>query len=181
MRSRPKPINQSGFLSLEVIIVLALLAVLAAAYVFNLNTSNSKGTTLHTVAQEYADAMIRAKADMACYPTRMDALFDSTKVTSSSCGLDLTPQWKGPYVQIAPVDTAGAILLNSIAPGATLTLASTTDATGTHWQIQVSGIPKEILDRARANCNGGPALTGRCTGTAGTGATGTFTLEFDRT
>ena len=170
--------TMGGFSAIELIIVLAILAVLGGVYVFSYDPSNSKAAALLNLSQEYANAMKRAKTDMSCYPGRMAALFDQSQANVSPCG-DLRTQWKGRYAELAPANAAGDIVLNNIGTGATLSIVSTADATGTHWFIRSTGVPNDIIARAQNSCNGGAGLTGKCTSTAGGAGTGQFDLEFD--
>lgn len=184
-----KPSNRSvprrtqrprGFSALELIIVLSLVSILAAMYVFNYNSDNSKAATLLNVTQEYANAMKRAKADMACYPNRMAALFDRSQANTSFCGINLTNQWNGRYAEVAPTNAAGAVLLNNVSNGVAVSIVNVVDAAGTRWRIQASGVPNDVLNRAVNVCNGG-AANGRCIGTPGGSGSGTFEIEFDLT
>jgi len=166
---------------MELLIVIAIMAILGGVYAFNYDPNNSKATALLTSTQEYANAMRRAKADMTCYPTRMDALFVQASASTSFCGVDLTTQWKGRYTDITNADAAGNLVLNNIGVGVTMSIANNVDATGTHWTINVANVPNEVINKATNQCNGGAAATGKCTGTPGAAGTGTFALEFDLT
>lgn len=172
---------QKGFSAIELIIVLAVLSMLVGLAVFNYDPNNSKATALLSLAEDYGNAMKRAKADMSCYPNKMEALFVQAQANTSFCGADLTSQWKGRYSTVQSVNPAGDVLINNIGVGATITIVTAVDATGTHWRISANNVANDIINKAAASCNGGAAAVGRCVATPGAGGTGTFTLEFDLT
>jgi prepilin-type N-terminal cleavage/methylation domain-containing protein len=182
-RKHPTRRSERGFSALELIVAIIVIGILAAASVFAFNSDNAKATTLYSVSQDYAGALTRAKTELGCYPNKMAALFDRTQANTSFCGADLTATWNGRYAAQAPVDAAGNILLNNIAPGAVVTLVNVVDAAGTHWQVQVTNVPNGVLTRAVTLCNSGapPGPGQKCVGAAGAGGSGTFSLEFDLT
>ena len=49
-------------------------------------------------------ASVRMKADTACYPKTLNALFVKTAAASSSCEISLVEQWNGPYTKDARSD-----------------------------------------------------------------------------
>jgi prepilin-type N-terminal cleavage/methylation domain-containing protein len=173
--------HERGFSTIELIIGIAVLSILVSAAVFAFSADNAKATTLFNTAQDYGNALLRAKTELGCYPTKMAALFDRTQANTSFCGLDLTTTWNGRYAAPAPVDGAGNITLDHVAPGAIASLVNAVDAAGTHWRLQVTNVPNGVLTRAVTLCNGNAAAAAgsKCTGAAGAGGTGTFTLEFD--
>jgi prepilin-type N-terminal cleavage/methylation domain-containing protein len=174
---------QKGFSAIELIIVLAVLSVLAGLYVWNYDPNNAKSTALLSLAEDYANAMKRAKADMSCYPNKMAALFVQAQANTSFCGTDLTTQWKGRYSTVQPTNAAGDILIANLGVGASITIVQAVDALGTHWLISANNVANDIINKAAASCNGGAGVVGRCVATPGAGGagTGTFTLEFDLT
>ncbi len=172
-----------GFSALEMIAVLAAMAVISALAIFSYDQSNSRGIALSRALNEYANAMRMAKTDLSCYPTRLDVLFDRSKAVAAnaSCGLDLSTQWRQRYAQPAPVDSNGNIVLSTIGAGTSLGITSFQDSGGTHWQLIASRVPNEVIPKATDACNGAGQTAGRCVGVAGTDGSGTVTFEFDLT
>jgi prepilin-type N-terminal cleavage/methylation domain-containing protein len=172
-----------GFSALEMIAVLAAMAVISAIAIFSYDQSNSRGIALSRSMNEYANALRMAKTDLSCYPTRLDALFDRSKASAANafCGIDLGSQWRQRYAQPAPVDANGNIVLSSIGAGASLAITSFQDAGGTHWQLVASRIPNEVIPKATDACNGAGQGSGRCLGSPGSEGSGSVTLEFDLT
>jgi prepilin-type N-terminal cleavage/methylation domain-containing protein len=172
-----------GFSALEMIAVLAAMAVISGIAVFSYDQSHSRAVALAGAMNDYANALRMARMDMSCYPTRLDVLFDRSKAVAANafCGLDLSSQWRQRYAQPAPVDASGNVLLSSIGAQVRLTIASSQDAAGTHWQIVASQVPNEVVTRTLEVCNGAGQTTGRCSGATGNGGSGTLSLEFDLT
>ncbi len=175
--------RQGGFSAIEMIAVLAAMALISGIAVFSYDQSNSRGIALSSAMNDYANAMLMAKNDFSCYPTRMDVLFDPTKANAdnSFCGLDISAQWHQRYAQPAPVDSSGNIIISNIGAGATLGITQSQDSIGTHWRITASNIPNEVLPKALTACNGARQSAGRCVAAEGSSGNGTLTLEFDLT
>ena len=130
---------QRGFTTLELVIAVIVIGIITAALAtFASNTDNAKATALYSMSQDYANALTRLKTELGCYPTRMGALFDRAQANTSFCGADLTATWNGRYAAQAPVNAAGNILLDNVAPGAVASLIQVVDAAGTHWKMQVT-------------------------------------------
>lgn len=178
-----KPINrgQGGFTMLELMVVVTILGVLAAVLIPKISVSKSKGTLLYTTVADLGKALIHFKTDTACYPTKLAALHDKTQANSSFCGIDLTDNWKEPYLGKATFTSSGDLAIGEIVTDATVTILQEASSTGgVVWKLRATGIPSDILKDAAKACNGTNTQVGKCT-TAPGSTTGTLDFVFDET
>lgn len=173
--------KQAGFTLVELLVVLALIVLLSSLYIFNDDSSKSKGKVMYSSMVEYSNAMVRAKTDVACHFNRVDALWLQASASTSSCGLDLRPQWQGPYTRPANVDATGNVVLANLGPTLTLSIRSAAGGSGTQWFVRASNVPNEFIQHALVACNGSATATGKCVGATGAAGLGTFDLQFDET
>jgi len=176
--SHPALRNQSGFTLLELMVVLVIMGVLAAIVIPKINLSKSKGSMLVTLMRDQGKALISFKNDTACYPTKMAALYDKTQADTTFCGIDVRDTWREPYIKKAQFDSSGNLMIGEVVTGATISIQTQPNATGTAWILRANGIPKDILNEAEKQCNGTNTQTGACTSSAG-GAVGTLDMIFD--
>lgn len=170
---------QRGFTLVELVIAFVIIGLLVALVVTQFNPSKSKGQALHALMSEYGGALQLMKTDTACYPTRLDALFNSASASTSFCGVSLVGQWNGPYANRAAADSSGNLLLNNISPGLTLTIVRQAGGIGQQYLLRATSVPNEVIAQALIACNSSATAAGRCTGTPGTSGTGTLDLLFD--
>lgn len=187
--------RQTGAVSLvEVGIVLLATAIMVAMMVPKNDADNTKGTALLSNAKTLADAFVRAKNAMGCYPSLPAVLWSGAQATAANlfCGIDGTQVWDGPYVDAQPTDTAnGSIKMASVAPSVRAIIArEATPATGlgTYYFLHVNGVPNGVVLAALQKCNGSKDTTatfsaGNCRGTLGSGGTelGTFDYKIEET
>lgn len=172
---------QGGFTLIELLITIGVMVMLAGLYIFNDDPSKTKGKVVYSMLMEYGNALLRAKTDLSCHPTRMDALWTQGNVQTTSCGLDLRPQWNGPYARQANTDVNGNILVNQIGPTTTLAIRSAAGGVGTQWFVRAANVPNDMITHAMIACNGSATATGKCVGAVGGAGTGTLDLLFDET
>ncbi|TAL56920.1 type II secretion system protein [Pandoraea sp.] len=185
---------QRGFTLVEMLMVMAVIAVVTAMIAIAYNGSSSKGLAMVSDAQTLAQGFLRAKQDMGCYPNAPSVLWSGTLATAGNmvCGVDGTQVWDGPYVNALPTDAAtGDVELPGVSAGVLATIASeATPATslGVYYFIHVIDVPNDIVTAALLKCNGSKATTatfqqGSCRGTlgAGAGALGTFDYKIEET
>ena len=183
MKQRLIKSAESGFTLLEIVVAIVLLGILTTIAVFSFEGSKSRGQLLVSGMDEYGNALIRMKADTACYPKTLNALFVKTAAASSSCEISLVEQWNGPYTKDARSDGNGDILLDQLAPGIVLSIESTAVGGGSQWYVSAAGVPNEILTQSLIACNGSDKGPGRCAGSPGSGGvkTGKLMLKFSET
>lgn len=176
--------RQGGFTLIEIMVVLVLIAVLASLSIFAFRGDRSKGTVLYSKVQQYGTAMARLQMDASCYPTRTGALINQAAAQNSACGLDLRPNWRGPYAKAEGLDANQDILMPEVSPTAVMTIGhnvADTNANGLNneWYLRVSNVPNDIAAEAVDICNKG-AANGPCVaGAPGAGGTTTVDLIFD--
>lgn len=157
------PAAQSGFTLAEVLVVLVVLALLAGVGISIFSGDRSKATVLYTTMTEASSAMSRLKADVSCYPAQTGTLMSKgagfTEAGDMLCGIDVSNQWRGPYVKPFELDGSNNILINNIVPNATLSIEQNdvdTNGNGStrEWVIRANGVPEDIIAEAVKQCNG---------------------------
>lgn len=149
--------NQKGFTLVELMVGIIILSILGAVFFVTTNTDKSKATALFASISKAGDAMKLSKADLICYPNRLDVLADKTKAIAGnmSCGIDSQASWRSPYLHGASFDLAGNMDLSSIVPtmyAMTYNWASTTNAGHTDWWIQLYNVPDSLASEFLAVC-----------------------------
>lgn len=173
---------QRGLTLIEMVIAISLLAIMISAIVFSFDGSKSRAQVLIAAMEEYTGAMERMKTDTSCYPRSLAALIDRSKSltgANSWCGADLSLQWNGPYVKVAPtrpgtiVAGQDVILMSQLSPDLTLRVARNASSFGGggpptwKWFIVADKVPQEILTQALSVCNGIDAAVSTATATTG--------------
>lgn len=180
---------QRGFTLVEILMVMAVIAVITAMLAIAYNGNDSKGLALVSDAQTLAQGFMRAKQDMGCYPNAPSVLWSGTLATAGNmyCGVDGTQVWDGPYVNALPTDAAtGDVQLPGVSAGVLATIGSeATPATGlgVYYFVHVIDVPNDIVTAALLKCNGSKSATatfgqGSCRGTLGTGAGSLGTFDY---
>lgn len=177
-RTQPTSAAQKGFTLLEMMVVIVIMGLFAAVVIPKINIGKSKGALLYATMQDYGKALISFKGDTACYPTKLSALYDKTQADQSFCGIDLRDTWRQPYIKKTTFDASGNILISQLVTGASISILTQPNATGTAWILRANNIPVDILKEAERSCNGSASQVGTCTSTPG-GTVGTLDLVFD--
>jgi prepilin-type N-terminal cleavage/methylation domain-containing protein len=167
---------QRGISLLELIAVLAIIGVIVAAASASYDPSSARVTATMQSLDATAKAAVAFRADTGCLPSTPNALFDKTAATTSSCGLDVSAKWRGPYRSGATVTGAGALSCENVSPGCTMTLATRTAGTQNYLVAVVANVPNDVVPQTVTLCNGTNANSvTRCSGA--TGPTGTGSVE----
>ena len=156
---------EQGFTLIELVIVIGIIAMLAGLSILAYDGSRGQGVALYSKLTQYGDSLKRMKFDTQCYPTQTGALFNRTMANDSHCGIDLQPNWKGPYTQSTQTDTNNNISLAEYTDSAALILPEPAGSNGTgdingsgnrtQWTIIANNIPAEIVNVVMEECNNG--------------------------
>jgi prepilin-type N-terminal cleavage/methylation domain-containing protein len=130
---------RSGFTLAEVLVTLAIIAIMAAVLLPSLNSQISKGdagrvvsdvTNIQTAAQAYVSDVHRYTASMGQLTTSAG----TTDITGAAIPASLQGKWKGPYLARDVVGSTGA--------GGTFNNAftTTTSSTLSYLTVSVTGI-----------------------------------------
>lgn len=182
MKRKPLFIRrQSGFTLVELTIVVIILGVLIFALFQQEDPDKAKAVAMVRSMDTIASGATRLRMEAGCFPTRPDALFVKASAGTSSCGVDLRPQWHGPYIDDAPVTASGEILAPNVSVTARYEIRSAAGGSGTQYFIRASNIPNSVINRALEVCNGSSTASGKCSGVPGAAGTGTFDVKFAET
>lgn len=173
--------SQGGFTLLELALVVIVLGILIFALVPKEDPDKAKAVAMLRAMDTIGAGSTRLRAEAGCYPTRPDALFNRAQAATSTCGIDLQPRWRGPYMGDGPVNGAGDVMAPNISATAAYSLRTAAGGAGTQYFVRASNVPNTVIKRALEECNGTQAAVGRCTGVQGGGGSGTFDAKYDET
>ncbi len=160
-----------GFTLLEMVVTLAIIAVLATLVGTQFSGDSSKATKLLSDMTNIKNSVNRAKFDMGGIPTRLDVLWDSQLATAGNMysGVAGVRTWAGPYIERMP-NTAGVLNFDTLADGVTVAIddeASTgaspdfgTFPSGKVYVLTAVNVPRGIAAEFMKKCSGNDALSG---------------------
>jgi prepilin-type N-terminal cleavage/methylation domain-containing protein len=176
--SRRTRAQQGGFTLIEIVIAVGILAILIAMAWPKEDPDKAKAVAMIQAMDTIGQGAVRLRIDAGCYPLRPDALYVKASAATSSCGLDLQPQWRGPYMSTGTTDATGNIMGPNIASTMTYGLSSAAGGAGTQYFVHAANVPNTVIKRALEQCNGSQTATAPVKCTATQGGTGTGTLDY---
>lgn len=147
-----------GFSLLELLVALALLALLAAAIAISFNGARSKAQVLLATMSELGGANIRLKTDTGCYVNRPEALYSQAAAATAAnnyCNRNFSQTWSGPYVSRFIVDTNGDARMDKVSSDVLISFGLQTGGIGRRYFTRSENVPTDVLREALQECNGG--------------------------
>lgn len=174
--------KQGGFTLVELMVGIIILSILGAVFFVTTNTDKSKATALFANVTKGGSALQLSKADLPCYPKRMDVLNLKAQALAANmfCGVDSTTVWRGPYLTGAAFDAAGNLDFGALVPTSVGTISTAPNAAnGTNdWFITISKLPSTIENELMAACGAVKCIS---TAPVATATTWTVKYKFDET
>lgn len=153
-----KRIQQRGFTLIEILVALAILAVIALLASNAFDGSRTKAQAMIGLAKQVGDGNIQLKTDTGCYVNRPAALFDpveAQKPANNYCNRTFGGTWARPYLAQYTTNANGELVVDKIASEVTVAFKTLADGSRKRYFVQVGNVPKDILKQALVECNGG--------------------------
>lgn len=183
--------KQRGFTLIEILVALAILAVIALLASNAFDGSRTKAQAMIGLGKQVGDANIQLKTDTGCYVNKPVALFDPTEAQKSAnnyCARTFGGTWARPYLAQYTVNGSGELVVDKISAEVTVALKQATDAGRKRYYVHFDNVPMDIIKQALVECNGTDTAKGdftknRCkTDTdLATDAPGVFDMLYDTT
>lgn len=150
----------AGFTLVEIVIAIAVVALVTTLVVVKGNSDDTRTTVLMSKMQEVSSGLLRMKADSSCFPKHLDGLL--TPQSESDCGTLTAADWKGNYIsestRVNP--TSHTLDLAAIIPGTELTFEKSVVGTNVRWMLFTKGLPEQYASGIAKSCGSGEKV--RC-------------------
>lgn len=185
--------RQGGFTMIELAFVIAIISIMAAAYLFTDSGARGKAVTMLSTMTESGNALMRLKSDTGCHTQRIDGLFNRSVNTAANtfCGNDLQSQWRGPYTKQFGTDASNRMTIDKIVASGTIEVRRDAAGLGRQYYLRANNVPNDLIRQFLAECNGvaldaavpSTFAGNKCRGALGSASTetGTADLMFDET
>jgi prepilin-type N-terminal cleavage/methylation domain-containing protein len=156
--------NQRGFTLIEILVALAILALIALLASNAFDGARSKAQVMISLGKQIGDANMQLKTDTGCYVNTPKALFDYTAAqtaTNNYCNRTFGNTWSRAYMAMYPTDAAGSIKLDQIAAGTTALFTTEANSPkGKRYITTFANVPADIIKQALVSCNNDDASKG---------------------
>ena len=147
--------NQQGFTLTDTVIALSLIALASTTTVNMYDSSNTKAEVLITKMADVTAGLLRAKADLSCYPLRLDGLITPAMAVNTFCGILGAESWHGSYISSGTTinGSNGHLMLDNISPGLELYIDKRTVGTKIEWLLKTENLTPALLKNILLKCN----------------------------
>jgi type II secretory pathway pseudopilin PulG len=145
--------TSAGFTLVELGFVLIIITILAGAGFAAFNVYGAAGSSALRAMENLRTGAMNFRNDLGCFPATGKALIDKTSAVCTN-GADVSGKWTDPYHNGTPTNTAGALQLNNIENGVTMTYATKAIGTRTALVVRASGLSESTTTKLIDKCNG---------------------------
>lgn len=146
--------RSAGFTLVEIVIAIAVVALLTVLVTVKGNSDDTRTTVLLSKMQEVSSGLLRMKSDVSCFPKTLEGLV--TPQSENYCGTLSAADWKGNYIaESTSVNrTAHTIDLETIVPGTEMVFEKSIVGSTVRWMLFTKGLPADFAASIVKSCGG---------------------------